>query len=142
MNVTTMIEFDAAHRLLDYPGKCQFLHGHRYKIEATVSGKVPWGPEAMLVDFGDLKAALRDEVEMWDHVTVLYRRDPLVPLLVAAGQRVIQMDTNPTAEAMAELFFSQLLARMQDGCTFDGMKLASVRVWETPTSFAEKRGDE
>jgi 6-pyruvoyltetrahydropterin/6-carboxytetrahydropterin synthase len=30
--------FDAAHRLVDYNGKCNRLHGHRWDVEVGVQG--------------------------------------------------------------------------------------------------------
>ena len=28
--------FEAAHRVVNYPGKCDRLHGHNWKVEAVV----------------------------------------------------------------------------------------------------------
>ncbi|MBI2150245.1 MAG: 6-carboxytetrahydropterin synthase [Acidobacteria bacterium] len=54
---------DCAHFL---PGhaKCGELHGHTYKVEITVEGPVKGG---MVVDFGDLKQALREVLAPYDH---------------------------------------------------------------------------
>ena len=30
--------FEAAHRVVNYPGKCDRLHGHNWKVEALVKG--------------------------------------------------------------------------------------------------------
>ena len=54
--------FDAAHFLSDYDGKCENLHGHRWRViawievdELQTSGQ----EKDMVVDFGDFKRALR-----------------------------------------------------------------------------------
>jgi 6-pyruvoyltetrahydropterin/6-carboxytetrahydropterin synthase len=54
---------DCAHFL---PGhqKCGALHGHTYKVEITVEGQVKGG---MLIDFADLKDAVREVLAQYDH---------------------------------------------------------------------------
>ena len=32
-------QFDAAHKLVGYKGKCSHLHGHSWKVEVFVIGK-------------------------------------------------------------------------------------------------------
>ncbi len=59
-----VIEYiDCAHFL---PGhqKCGTLHGHTYQIEMTVEGENKTG---MIIDFGDLKAQLRETLSLYDH---------------------------------------------------------------------------
>lgn len=34
--LTVIVEFEAAHRIVDYPGKCDRLHGHNWSVEVTV----------------------------------------------------------------------------------------------------------
>lgn len=59
-----VIEYiDCAHFLPNHP-KCGALHGHTYKIELTVDGQVKSG---MVIDFGDLKQALREVLSQYDH---------------------------------------------------------------------------
>ncbi len=59
-------DFAAAHFLKDYHGKCENLHGHNYKVYAHVQGnKLDEG--GMLLDFTELKAALRKTCSLLDH---------------------------------------------------------------------------
>ena len=37
--LTISEEFEAAHRLPDYDGKCCRLHGHNWRVEVAVRGK-------------------------------------------------------------------------------------------------------
>ncbi len=37
--LTTHASFDSAHFLSGYEGKCRNLHGHRWKLEVTVSSE-------------------------------------------------------------------------------------------------------
>ena len=48
--------FEAAHRLVDYPGKCNRLHGHSWTVEMSVSGD-KLDNIGMVADFNTLKSA-------------------------------------------------------------------------------------
>jgi 6-pyruvoyltetrahydropterin/6-carboxytetrahydropterin synthase len=57
---------DCAHYL---PGhdKCGSLHGHTYKIEVVIEGENKSG---MIIDFAQLKKAIRDTLSFFDHKTL------------------------------------------------------------------------
>ena len=64
--LTKQFRFEAAHQLPNHDGKCQRLHGHSWVGEVTVKGDALYteGPKTgMLIDFGDLKAAITPLVE-------------------------------------------------------------------------------
>ncbi len=54
---------DCAHFLPGHP-KCGALHGHTYRVELTVEGRVRNG---MVLDFADLKHAVRESLSQYDH---------------------------------------------------------------------------
>ena len=58
-----------------------------------------------------------------------YNNDPLVAPLKALGEPMFLMDSNPTVERIARLIF--------DYAASQGLAVVRVKVWETPTSFAE-----
>jgi len=68
-NLKVESHFDSAHRLPDHPGKCRRLHGHRWKVIAslTVPDSCLSGTTGMVLDFGDFKKALRSITEELDH---------------------------------------------------------------------------
>ena len=80
-------EFEAAHRIAGYPGKCDRLHGHNWVVEAAVRG-CRLDSLGMLLDFKELKKALKEEVSQLDHRYL----NELEPFGVAL---------NPTAENLA-----------------------------------------
>ena len=109
--------FEAAHHIPGYPGKCAHLHGHNWVIEATVKG-AELDELGMLVDFKDVKAALSEVLEGFDH-KYLNELEPFKNGLA------------PTAENLARLIFDMLAghqAFQRDS------QLAAVRVWESPKS--------
>jgi 6-pyruvoyltetrahydropterin/6-carboxytetrahydropterin synthase len=129
--VTKRLEFCYGHRLLDHDGPCRHPHGHNAAVEVEVRAD---GLDArnMVVDFGDIKQALKTWIDReLDHRMILRQDDPLVPALAALGEPVYTLDSNPTAERIARLIFD--VARQQ------GLAVSRVTVWETPTSWAEYR---
>lgn len=108
-------QFDAAHSLRGYEGKCARLHGHGYRVRVTVEGSELDGL-GMLVDFRRVKAACRDIVEQLDHAH-LNEVPPFDHL-------------NPTCENLSRHIHQRLAAGLSD----ERIRVASVTVWETPTS--------
>ncbi len=107
--------FEAAHRVVGYPGKCDRLHGHNWVVEAIVEGKT-LDDLGMLVDFKEIKRALQDTVDMYDH-RFLNEMSPF-----SAG-------LNPTAENLARIFYEAL--EKQPVFKRD-THLAGIRVFESP----------
>ena len=122
--VTKEFEFEAAHHLLNYDGACANVHGHSYKLQVTVSGSInpfetEYATDCMVLDFKYLKKIVKDEIiDTHDHkdLNLIY--------------------SNPTAEIMVIEMFNCL-----NECLPKDVKLESVKLWETSTSFAEYRGE-
>lgn len=58
--------FSAAHNLRKLKGKCETLHGHNYKVEILIGSK-ELTEEGIVMDFSDLKSALREVLKKLDH---------------------------------------------------------------------------
>jgi 6-pyruvoyltetrahydropterin/6-carboxytetrahydropterin synthase len=67
-----------------------------------------------------------------DHRMILRQDDPLVGALRSLGEPVYVLDSNPTAERIARLLFE--VSRQ------NGLPVARVTVWETPSSWATYAG--
>jgi 6-pyruvoyltetrahydropterin/6-carboxytetrahydropterin synthase len=120
IDTTKIFTFDSAHKLEDYDGDCKYLHGHTYKLEVTVRGKRD--KCGMVIDFKDLKSAVKEEViSVLDH---RYLNDIF--------------DFNPTCENMVEWIFEKLDLKLSVGES----KLQKIVLWETPTSFATLEREE
>lgn len=129
--VTKVIRFCYGHRLLNYEGKCRFLHGHNARAEIEISGLALDG-RSMVIDFNDMRQKLQTWIDSTlDHKLLLNRADPLLPHLDKEREPFILMDGNPTAEAIAKLIFDQAQK--------EGLAVTEVRLWETPSSFATYR---
>ena len=60
MIIIKEFDFDAAHYLPAYNGKCEHLHGHTYKLVVKVEGTPDH--EGMVIDFIKLKNLVKQEV--------------------------------------------------------------------------------
>ena len=121
--VSREIDFCYGHRLLDYQGKCQHLHGHNGKVCITI-GTAGLDRQGMVMDCSEIKRVVSRWIdEQLDHRMLLRRDDPAVPLLEQLGEPVFLMDVNPTAENIAKLIFDYAAAQ--------GFPVVEVRLWET-----------
>jgi 6-pyruvoyltetrahydropterin/6-carboxytetrahydropterin synthase len=126
--VTREIEFCYGHRLLNYDGKCRHLHGHNGRAVITLEGP-ELDSRGMLVDFGEIKHKVQRWIdEVLDHNMLLCRDDPLLPLLRECGERVFEMDSNPTAENIARLIYEHAKEA--------GLPVVEVLLWETEHCFS------
>lgn len=115
--------FEAAHRLVDYPGKCNRLHGHSWTVEMSVVGN-KLNKIGMVADFKTLKAMLMEVLDGMDHQYL----NELAPF----------NKINPTAENLAQYIYNVL--KQQE--FFDGtVKLNYIKVWESPKSAVIYRED-
>ncbi len=112
--------FSAAHRLRNYNGKCENLHGHNYKVEVAVQGNTL--VNGMLIDFVVLKQKIDTIINALDH-SYLNETEPFTKI-------------EPSAENIAEYFYKALSAQMP-GTVF----LSSVTVWESDDNWAIYRAD-
>lgn len=130
--VTKSIAFCYGHRLLRYEGPCRHLHGHNARAVITL-GAERLDERGMVMDFVDIKEVVKDWIEEnLDHVMLLARDDPFLPVMREHGERVFVMDDNPTAENIARLIFEFLQSR--------DYPVVEVSLWETDTSYAAYRG--
>ena len=107
--------FDAAHYLRGYQGKCEALHGHRFRVVVKVTtSRVD--DVGMAYDFTELKRHLGDILSRFDH-TCLNDASPFDNI-------------NPSSENIATTIYSELQPKLADV----PVSLASVEVWESPQS--------
>jgi 6-pyruvoyltetrahydropterin/6-carboxytetrahydropterin synthase len=126
--VTKTIQVCYGHRLLNYAGKCRHLHGHNGKVEIELSSE-RLDRRGMVRDFEEIKRTLQRWIDTTlDHTMLLRKDDPLAATLRAHHERYVLLETNPTAEAIAQLIFLY--------ATRHGFPVTTVRLWETDQSFA------
>jgi 6-pyruvoyltetrahydropterin/6-carboxytetrahydropterin synthase len=126
--VTRELSFCYGHRLLNYQGKCRYLHGHNGRAVITLQAP-QLDPRGMVVDFSDLKRVVGTWIDQAiDHKMLLHKDDPAVPHLRELGEPLFLLDVNPTAENIARLIF--------DFTAKNGFPVVEVQLWETDNCFA------
>ena len=107
--------FDAAHFLRGYQGKCEAVHGHRFRavVKVKASGVNDIG---MAYDFAELKRHLGDILSRFDH-TCLNDMPPFDEI-------------NPSSENIAATIYDELKLKLAGV----PVSLSCVEVWESPQS--------
>ncbi|HOV22095.1 MAG TPA: 6-carboxytetrahydropterin synthase QueD [bacterium] len=109
--------FSSAHRLKNYKGKCEHLHGHNWKVEIIVSGTT-LDNTGLLIDFGILKKKLDFILKQLDHKNL-----NTIPFF---------NKTNPTSENISYYIFTKLKELLKNL----PIKLEKVIVWENEKQCA------
>ena len=131
--VTKEIDFCYGHRLLNYDGKCKYLHGHNGKAVIVLEGQ-QLDHRGMVVDFSDIKQQVAGWIDAnLDHRMILHEADPIVPILQKLGEPMHIVSENPTAENIAKLIY--------DFAKSHRLPVKEVSLWETFNSYATYRED-
>jgi 6-pyruvoyltetrahydropterin/6-carboxytetrahydropterin synthase len=110
-------DFAAAHFLRQYHGQCEQLHGHNYTVRVH-AGCDELDAEGMVVDFQQLREAMREVLGRFDH-KLLNDIPPFDQL-------------NPTAEHLARHIAEEVAARIDDARA----RIIACEVWETQRNCA------
>ena len=112
--IRTHGKFHAAHRQLDYVGKCAFVHGHTWRGTFVVrTERFPrLQPLDMSVDFG----ALKDIFKFLDHKMLIAARDQtfLDSDLFEPEGVVVMPGENPSVENVAEYCLGKAVDILQE----------------------------
>ena len=115
--VKVVSSFAAAHNLKDFRGKCENLHGHNWKVEVVLRGTA-LEQNGILIDFGEVKASVREALEEVDHKYL--------------NELSFFVQNNPSSENIARFLFQTLSARFNTGDRW----LYSVSAWESADACA------
>ena len=110
VKIYKIVNFSSAHKLdLPYESRCNTLHGHNYKSELWIKGKLD--ENGMVIDFHDLKKVIKNI----DHINLSDK-----------------FEWQTTAENLSKYLLNQIYQLSPN--TIEKIK---VRVWETETAHAE-----
>lgn len=115
--VTIETHFSAAHRLRQYDGECERLHGHNWDVKVSIASE-KLDDLGMVMDFRELKGETKKLMDKFDH-QYLNEVPPFTEI-------------NPTTENIARYIFDELSA----AANTDSVKISKVTVWESPTCYA------
>ncbi len=139
VTLNKIFTFDMAHALEFYPGKCRHIHGHTYILHVSVQGNIldsPGAPlDGMIADFTDIKQWVKSEViEIFDHALVLRQNSEHANMNWSETNwsRILLTSYQPTCENIMLDIRDRLNKKIADG-----LELVQLRLYETPTSYAE-----
>jgi 6-pyruvoyltetrahydropterin/6-carboxytetrahydropterin synthase len=113
--------FAAGHALRNYKGKCENVHGHNFRVQVVMEGE-RLDETGLLVDFIDVKDAMRSIIDRLDHVFL----NDIAPFDVK----------NPSAENIAEYFYQEMARGLRSSVP---VRIREVKVWETDIQSATYR---
>ncbi len=119
--VTVEQTFAAGHALRNYKGRCENVHGHNFRVQVVIEGE-KLDETALLIDFIDVKAAMRAIIDRLDHVFL----NDIPPFDVK----------NPSAENIAEYFYREMTKATTAAVP---VRIREVKVWETDIQSATFR---
>ena len=115
--ISSEASFSAAHRLKNYNGPCENVHGHNWRVRAFVRvGSL--NNLGIGIDFRTLREQLEKVIAPLDHadLNTVFDRDGI----------------NPSSENIAHYIYKKLEQMLpSETCT-----VSRVEVYETPTNFA------
>jgi len=147
--VGKIFTFDSSHQLVGHNGKCANLHGHTYKLEVMLKGIPKQHPgqfdfskgpisdyqknvsdEGFVIDFADLKKIVKELiVDKLDHAFIARGDEPALIVAKYTQIKHVVLGFRTTVENMARYICWCLMKA--------GLPMYCVRLWETPTSWAE-----
>lgn len=142
LTVTKEFTFDAAHLLDGHEGLCKNLHGHTYRLLVTAKARKGSESRDMVCDFKDLKTMTHHLVlDQMDHAVLINTEsnDPfeqeLLQLCRKHGKKVHEAPVRLTAENMAEFMWNYMNSYLATNNA--DYEIEKIRLYETPTSYAE-----
>jgi len=130
--IKSEIQFDMAHYLSGYNGKCSNIHGHRYKLIAKLKAKTLHEEgqlRGMVDDFSNFKDSLKEIGDIFDHKLIIEDNDEGKVLAKKLEELPNNFDIyfvsyRPTAEEMSRDIFNRLKVQ--------GLAVCEVELFETP----------
>ena len=128
------IQFDTAHYLSGYEGKCSNIHGHRYRLVVELSSDTLQASgqcRGMVADFSDVKKAMHAIAEQYDHKLLIEDNEDGRAVAEALSNvpnqfAIVMVPYRPTAEEMSRDIYYQIKN--------SGYPVHSVELYETPTN--------
>lgn len=139
IRITKEFMFEMAHALWGYDGPCKNIHGHSYYLYVTITGEPlndPSSPKnGMVIDYSVLKKIIKENIsDPLDHALLLNADTPHKELenLKSMFDNIVLVPYQPTCENLLIDFTSRIQKLLPKG-----IKLFSLRLSETATSYAE-----
>lgn len=132
--IKSEVQFDMAHYLSGYVGKCSNIHGHRYRLVAKLEAEKLHEDgqlRGMVDDFSNFKHALKEIEDTFDHKLIIENNKEGQELAKQLQEMpndfvIYFVPYRPTAEEMSRDIFNRLKAK--------GLPICEVELFETPNN--------
>ena len=132
--IKSEVQFDMAHYLSGYVGKCSNIHGHRYRLIAKLAAKTLHEDgqlRGMVDDFSNFKSALKEIEDIFDHKLIIENNEEGQELARKLQEMpndfaIYFVPYRPTAEEMSRDIFNRLKSK--------GLPVCEVELFETPNN--------
>ena len=133
--ITVTAHFHTAHRQINYPGHCAYVHGHTWRGRIIVScEEFPRDELDMALDFGDLKGIMR----FLDHKIIVTENDPtfLNQALFEPEGVVLLPGKSPSVENVAHYIWKGVVEHITKKFPARGIGYQiEVEIQETDNNF-------
>ncbi len=117
--ITVEDEFAAAHRLDDYAGNCEHLHGHNWKVQASFRCK-ELNSLGLAIDFRVARKILKEALKPFDHSYL--------------NSLVEFANYNPSCEHICQTLYFRIAELLLENESTRHVQISSIRVWESSGS--------
>jgi len=132
--ISREFSFPMGHRLSKHKGRCQFFHGHNFKVIVGLMSE-DLNKNDMVMDFGALKIIVESFIDRkCDHALAINKNDETITEKIAEmipGLRVAVYDQDPTAEVIAKNIYDFVYETIERG-----VMVEYVTVYENDKSSA------
>jgi 6-pyruvoyltetrahydropterin/6-carboxytetrahydropterin synthase len=137
MKIAKEFRWEMGHRLPDHPGLCRNIHGHSYKMVVELEGEVL--KNGMIIDFYDLGLIVKPIIEKLDHAFLVNRDDYKVyDFLKKNKMKMAAVDYSATVENICTDILGRIVKEIRSK-KVRNISSISLKIYETPNSFAEQR---
>jgi 6-pyruvoyltetrahydropterin/6-carboxytetrahydropterin synthase len=139
MKIAKEFRWEMGHRLPFHEGLCKNIHGHSYKMVVEIIGEV--NKNGMIIDFYDLGNIVKPVLDIYDHAFLCWENDePLREFLEKQDMKRVIVSYQSTVENICADLIRKIYNGLNnlDGYNFEKL---SVKIFETPNSFAESSMD-
>jgi 6-pyruvoyltetrahydropterin/6-carboxytetrahydropterin synthase len=136
MKIAKEFRWEMGHRLPYHNGLCKNVHGHSYQMVIELEGDV--NTKGMIIDFYDLGEIIDPIIQKYDHAFLCWEKDKIVKdFLIKYKMKRVFVNYHSTVENICE-DFTNIISNKLIKLKFKNIKTLTVKIFETPNSFAEK----
>lgn len=135
MKISKEFRWEMGHRIPGHEGLCKNVHGHSYRMILEITGDI--SENGMIIDFYDLGLIVRPVIESLDHSFLCQNTDlPLINFLKDNNMKYVVTDFQSTVENIC-IYLAKIITGKIDKEKYPNIKSISVKIFETPNSYAE-----